>query len=1242
MSSDYLLGKLNFNADEAARRLGDGRYESRLISDAVLAKTGQRFLAGGLENDYEQFRYLMDNALASKNELNLAVGVSLTSAQVAALTHDIVWMEERIVDGQKVLVPVLYLAQAESRNVRGGSLIQGRDLELMAGNDLVNVGTLRATNNLSADVKGSLYQGGLIEAKERLSLMATDSIRNALAGEIRGNQVSLTTLKGDIVNDRTAIAVGDGSGMLTLMDDGANISARGALSIKSGRDLINSSTISSGGDASLSATRDLNLLATRNESEHHESFNGGHRSTITTTVENLASSVKSGGNLSLNAGRDINVIASTAEAKGNLSANAERGLTLAAAGDEHSLETRTKDGKKRIHEEDSHTVQKAAEFRAGDNVITRSGGDTTLVASKISAGNEAFVYAGNDLNLLAAQNRDYTLYDMKEKGGFGAKKMQRDEVTQVTHVGSEIKTGGNLTLVSEGDQRYQVAKLESGKDITLDSGGAIVFEGVKDSHDESHTKSDGDAFWTSSKGRGNNDETLRQSHLIASGKLTIKAVDGLKIDIKHVDQQSVHQAIDAMVEADPQLAWLKQAEARGDIDWRQVKEIHESFKYQNSGLGPASQLIIAIVMAAVIGPMSSMILQSVAVTAATKAAVSTIDNRGNLGKVAKDVTSKEALKSYVVAAATAGVTQGLNYDPGAVGLNPESLKTVALKVSSDALIKTAVYGGSLKDNFASSAVGTAAAIGGAYGAGKIGDLSLNDGNIGKILLHAGLGGLLAEATGGDFRTGAIAGGANEVLIGLLGERLLPKNLVKGSAEYAQAQANLLALSQVVGVLGAAASDGDLGAAATVAANATQYNFLGKHDKAERDHAREEFKDTGAIDPAKRLVRLEGADHRSDDLLAKFRLDRNSLTPQERTELAAYLQVYAAQEMENSTVAEVNARVRKLISDGPENPELYRYAGTTEAKNAFADAQRAMAGGWFDQLVWTRTKTENELIFRDAQSYLRINNELQGLSNIGNPALYGLTGPLGTSIRIAAAVDGVFQIGFGTKQAINGDIWNAAGNIVVGALGVAGAGLPNVRGPKVAVTGELSVTNPKPGKQIAEVVRPEVPKNANATSMLTDSETAALVERNVIGGTAKGAAPKVAAEGAVGGRTFQDVNQTSRPLNEADPKIPSLITDRIAGKTATNSGKLYPNGNMKDAHAEIGVIQQAYSAGKTAGADMSMTVTGKDVCGFCKGDIAAAAERAELKSLTVSAIDDDTGLPKNYYWEPGMKSIKEKK
>lgn len=57
--------------------------------------------------------------------------------------------------------------------------------------------------------------------------------------------------------------------------------------------------------------------------------------------------------------------------------------------------------------------------------------------------------------------------------------------------------------------------------------------------------------------------------------------------------------------------------------------------------------------------------------------------------------------------------------------------------------------------------------------------------------------------------------------------------------------------------------------------------------------------------------------------------------------------------------------------------------------------------------------------------------------------------------------------------------------------------------------------------------------------------------------------------------------------------------------------------------------------------MSMTVSGKDVCGFCKGDIAAVAEVAGLKSLTVKAADNVTGLTKTYFWLPGMKSIKEK-
>ncbi|WP_242170103.1 MULTISPECIES: DUF637 domain-containing protein [unclassified Pseudomonas] len=846
-SSDYMLGKLGFNSDNAWRRLGDGQYETRLIRDAVIAQTGQRFLAGGLLSDADQFRYLMDNALASKDALRLSVGVTLTSQQVGALTHDIVWMENRVVDGQTVLVPVLYLAQAESRNVRGNSLIQGRDLNLVTGGDLVNVGTLRASNNLSAVSSGSIYNGGLMEAGNNLSLLAQDSIRNAMGGEIRGSQVSLASIKGDITNDNTAIQVREGVGMRTLTDASAStITARGNLAIDAGRDLNNHGALVAGNDANLTAGRDLNLVAASDTSVIHKTIDGGEKSTITTDVKNLAATVTAGGNLNMQAGQDVNIIGSNATAGKDLNIQAGRDLNVASVSDMHNVEGKEKDGKKRIKTADEQTTQVASVLTAGANFTSQAGRDTTLVASKISAGNEAYLYSGDKLNLLAAQNSTHTLYDMKENGGWGAKKEQRDEVTRTTNVGTEIKTGGNLTLVSEGDQRYQVAKLNSGKDIILNSGGAIAFEGVKDLHDESHTKSKGDLAWFSAKGKGNTDETLRQSEMIAQGQVVIKAVDGLKIDVRQVDQQTVSQTIDTMVKADPNMAWLKDAEKRGDVDWRQVKEIHDSFKYSNSGLGAGSQIVIAILMAAFVGPLAMTAAAgagagvavaagagAVAAGAATNATVSVVNNRGNLGAVFKDVTSSDALKGYAISGVTAGLTAayfdgwtGTHTDQATKQITGPQLNTwtgvgqfaanQTLQGGTSTLLSKALgQGGSGSEALKTALFNTLAAA--SFNA--VGDYTkkwnIDNGSIPKIAIHAMVGGLLAEATGGDFRTGALAAGANEALVVQLND------IVKGDK-------TLLSMSsQLVGVLAAATQkDADaskLEKGGWVAKNATQYN-----------------------------------------------------------------------------------------------------------------------------------------------------------------------------------------------------------------------------------------------------------------------------------------------------------------------------------------------------------------------------------------------------------------------------------
>lgn len=823
MSSDYLLSGLGYDPDQSAKRLGDGLYEQKLVQQAVVARTGQRFI-DGQTSDEALYKYLMNNAIASKDQLNLSLGVTLTSQQVAALTHDIVWLEEHEVNGEKVLVPVLYLANANNRLAANGALIQGSDVTLIAGKDLNNAGTLRASQNLDATAKNDLVSSGLLEAGEQLKVLATNNLTNKAGGIIAGRDVTLTTTNGDVINERTVTShdssVGDYSHARDFVDNAARIEAANKLVINSGRDVINTGgVLKSGGDMDIDAKRDVTITSV--EERHSESRTNFLDSTLT----QHGASVSTGGGLTVNSGGDVTVVASKLDAKGDVTMDAKGDLLFASAADEqHSY---FKD-KKETRQED-HVSQIGTTLEAGGKLTLKSGKDMTLIASDISAGKEAYLHADGDLQLLAAQDSDYSLYDMKKKGGFGSLKTQRDEVTQITHIGTQIKSGGDLTLSSGGDQRYQVAKLNSDQDIILDSGGNITFEGVKDLHDESHTKSDGDLAWFEAKGSGTTDETLRQSQLVAQGRLVIKAAGQISIDIKQVDQQSVSQSIDAMVKADPQLAWLKQAEARGDIDWRQVKEIHESFKYDNSGLGAGAKIAIAILMSFVMGPAGLGLVGggfggAVATSLATTAVTSTISNKGNLGAAFKETFSADSLKGAAIAGFTAGMLDyaDTNWFAGASEgtksiLTSTNFTDIATRVVGRAVISssisTAIGGGSFGDNLGAALVGEAGNVAMATGFDWIGDtIKFPDGSLEKVVAHALMGGLLSQAMGGDFATGAAAAGLNEVMMNQL------VSLADGNDQLH------VMMSQLTGLVAAAAVDGDLQQGASIAGSATQYNY----------------------------------------------------------------------------------------------------------------------------------------------------------------------------------------------------------------------------------------------------------------------------------------------------------------------------------------------------------------------------------------------------------------------------------
>lgn len=519
MGSDYLLDLLGYDLDRVNKRLGDGLYEQRLMREAMVARTGQRFLAG-LTSDEAMFKYLMDNAVASKAALKLSLGVSLTAEQVAALTHDIVWLEEHEVLGEKVLVPVLYLAQAEGRLAANGALIQGKDVNLISGGDLTNRGTLRATDNLVAKGQNIANAGGLVEAGERLDLLAVDSIRNTQGGIITGRDVSLFAERGDISNERTVLrhsfSQAGSTSTNDYVDSAARIEAGNSLSLSAGRDISNvGATIKSQGDIALDAGRDVNLAAA---TELHQ-FTKGQRINDE-HLRQLGGEMLANKDIHVNAGRDITVSASRMAAGGDVDMAATRDLSIVSAANEDHFYSKGK----RVTRSADEVSQVGSSIEAGGKFSSASGRDTTLVASQISSEHEAYLFAGGDLALDSAQDEIHSYYYKKKKSGgmFNkSKKSKMSEASTSQAVSSSIRAGDGLTLVANNDITARGALLSSDEHIAAYAGHDIILDAAESTSSQASAKSKSNLF---------SSRASSQSSFVSS--LTSTTLDGESIELK--------------------------------------------------------------------------------------------------------------------------------------------------------------------------------------------------------------------------------------------------------------------------------------------------------------------------------------------------------------------------------------------------------------------------------------------------------------------------------------------------------------------------------------------------------------------------------------------------------------------------------------------------------------------------------------------------------------------------------------
>jgi filamentous hemagglutinin family protein len=480
LGSAYLLSHLEWSPEITQRRLGDGYYEIMQIREALLASTGSRFVAAGIIDEREQYEYLMRNSIAASESLHLSPGVALSREQIDALQQDIVWLEERSVAGEKVLIPVVYLAKGSTRLLQTGAIIGGGMVSL-DGESIVNAGTLRARNTLTVNATKDIHNlGGVLEAGDDLQLNSGGDILNE-SGRLSGNNVVLQA-EGDITHRTWAqyeqFGEEDNGNWYTQIGDTATVEARGEQIQSAGGSIKIVGGQLTGNNVALAAGGSILLDAVKMEQGH--SFGGSDWAMSENQIRQVQTKVSALQQLQLQAGTDIIAIAAAIAAGNSASLKASNNILLLAAEEsEHSRSYLRQDssfGRSEshdvVHDETrllgtSITVGHAdTPDAAAGNFTLQAGNDIILYASQATATGQADVNAGGNLNLIAGINT-VSHSEQHRKEGVATYRNNNQGYTQQTAASSAIAAGGDLNLNALNNIHITASAVTSGQTLRI-------------------------------------------------------------------------------------------------------------------------------------------------------------------------------------------------------------------------------------------------------------------------------------------------------------------------------------------------------------------------------------------------------------------------------------------------------------------------------------------------------------------------------------------------------------------------------------------------------------------------------------------------------------------------------------------------------------------------------------------------------------------------------------------------------
>ena len=470
LSSDYMFNALKNDPQNLLKRLGDGYYEQRLINEQINQLTGKRFLDGH-DNDYAQYKSLMDNGVLYAKKWQLVPGVALTEAQMKELTSDLVWFEKQetvLPNGQKVsvLAPKVYLAPRNVKVNGEGAIISANKVVINGIQEVENSGTILGNEGVSINAENITNDKGRVQGDVVL-LQAENTLKN-IGGVIEGKDAILAQAKKVQIEGSVSETQDNGKFHQKIIGKAAEINLtnkEGKVQIYADEDItVKGAKANIAGDAVFNAKGKLELGALDTHNKEH--YGSGDKYYRLDQEMQVGNQLNVGGNVKYIGGEKVSIVGNDLHADGNALIASKGDIEIKEGRNKEQLSSGVKTVDKGLskvtrvikHEHDYDLAQGST--LDANKIRIQSDSNMTVQGSNVVA-ESGLTVAGKNIDIKEAENRVYSEdFSMTKKsgllgGGIGftigkQKQTLENDQTRLYASGSQVGSlNNNTTMVAE-------------------------------------------------------------------------------------------------------------------------------------------------------------------------------------------------------------------------------------------------------------------------------------------------------------------------------------------------------------------------------------------------------------------------------------------------------------------------------------------------------------------------------------------------------------------------------------------------------------------------------------------------------------------------------------------------------------------------------------------------------------------------------------------------------------------------